>query len=46
MADSLNKKDLGFAKQTKEEMISTYRTIYKREDENRYGVAVFKIKVL
>ena len=46
MADSLNKKDLGFAKQTKEEMIGTYRTIYKREDENRYGVAVFKIKVL
>lgn len=46
MANNLDKKDLGFAKHTKKEMIETYRTIYNREDENRYGVAVFKIKVL
>ena len=46
MANNLNKKDLGFAKHTKEEMINTYRTIYKREDENKYGVVIFKIKVL
>lgn len=46
MADNLNKSDLGFASRTKEEMIDTYRTIYKREDENRYGVVIFKIKVL
>lgn len=46
MANTLDKKDLGFAKYTKEEMIDTYRTIYKRQDEEKYGIVVFKIKVL
>ena len=46
MANNLDKKDLGFSKSTKEEMISVYRTIYTREDEKKYGVVVFKIKVI
>ena len=46
MANKLDKKDLGFQKHTKDEMISTYRTIYLREDEQKFGVAVFKIKVI
>lgn len=46
MANTLNKKDLGFAACTKEEMIEAYRKIYKRKDEEKYGVIIFKIKVL
>lgn len=46
IANTLDKKDLGFAKYTREEMIDTYRTIYKHQDEEKYGVVVFKIKVL
>lgn len=46
MAKELNKKDLGFQKQSKKEMINTYRTIYSKEDEQRFGVVVFKIKVI
>ena len=46
MAKELNKKDLGFQKQSKKEMINTYRTIYSKEDEQKFGVVVFKIKVL
>ena len=46
MADDLDKKDLGFSSSTKQEMINVYRTIYTREDENKYGVVIFKIKVI
>lgn len=46
MADNLNKRDLGFSTSTKEEMINVYRTIYAKEDENRYGVVVFKVKTI
>ncbi len=46
MSDSVDKSDLGFKNSTKQEMIDTYRTIYSREDENKYGVVIFKIKLL
>ncbi len=46
MANNLNKKDLGFDKYTKEEMVKTYRMFYNQQDENKYGVVVFKIKLL
>lgn len=46
MANTLNKEALGFAKQSKEEMIATYRKFYKNEDERKYGVVIFKIKKL
>ena len=45
MADKLSKTELGFANMTKEEMIKVYRTIYSKENENKYGVVAFKIKV-
>ncbi len=46
MAEKLSKKDLGFDKFSKEEMINVYRKIYKKEDEEKYGVVVFKIKLI
>lgn len=46
MANELDKSKLGFENSTKEEMIKIYRTIYTAEDENKYGVVVFKIKVI
>ena len=46
MANNLDKKDLGFANSTKEEMIKVYRTIYSKENEDKYGVVIFKIKVI
>lgn len=46
MADKLNKKDLGSASVSKQEKIKVYRTIYTRENENKYGVVIFKIKVI
>lgn len=46
MANNLDKKDLGFSNSTKEEMVNVYRTIYTTEDEKKYGVAIFKIKVV
>ena len=46
MAQNLNKADLGFADVSKEEMVEVYRTIYKKEDEQKYGVVIFKIALL
>lgn len=46
MANELDKSKLGFENSTKEEMINVYRSIYSKEDELRYGVAVFKIKTI
>ena len=46
MANKLNKAELGFATKTKEEMVQTYRTIYAKQDEEKYGVVVFKIKTI
>ena len=46
MANKLNKADLGFATKSKEEMVKVYRTIYTTEDENKYGVVIFKIKTI
>ena len=46
IAKSLDKAHLGFADKSVDEMINTYRTIYTREDENKYGVVIFKIKTL
>lgn len=46
MANKLKKAELGFADKTKEEMIDVYRMIYKKEDEEKFGVVVFKIKTL
>ena len=40
------KEELGFKNSTKEEMIQTYRTIYSIENEKKYGVIVFKVKVI
>lgn len=45
-ANELDKSKLGFENNTKEEMINTYRSFYSKEDENKYGVVVFKIKTL
>ncbi|MBQ8762308.1 MAG: ASCH domain-containing protein [Clostridia bacterium] len=46
MADKLKKEELGFANSTKEEMVQVYRTIYTKDDEETFGVIVFKIKTL
>ena len=46
MANTLSKKDLGFEKYTKEQMINTYRNIYPQEKELKNGVIVFKIKII
>ena len=46
MANELKKEELGFKNSTKEEMIQTYRTIYSIENEKKYGVIVFKVKVI
>ena len=46
MADTLDKKLLGFENKSKQEMVDVYRTIYSSEDENNYGVVIFKIMVL
>lgn len=46
MANELDKSKLGFLDKTKEEMINTYRSFYKKEYEDKYGVVVFKIKVI
>ncbi len=44
MADKLDKKELGFAVATKQEMIDTYNGIYDRERVKKYGVVIFRIK--
>lgn len=46
MANSLDKSELGFEKSSKEEMVQVYRTIYTLEDENKYGVVIFRIKLI
>ena len=46
MAAALDKNLLGFENMSKQEMIDTYRTIYSSEDENNYGVVIFKIMVI
>ena len=46
MANTLDKKLLGFEDKSKQEMIDVYRNIYSPEDENKFGVVVFKIKVI
>ncbi len=46
MAQKINKRDLGFESKTKEEIVETYRTFYSQQDELKYGVVVFKVKVL
>ena len=46
MANELDKSKLGFKDKTKQEMINTYRTIYKTEDELKHGVVIFNIKTL
>lgn len=46
MANTLSKAELGFADVSKEEMVKVYRTIYKRDDEEKHGVVIFKIQVL
>lgn len=46
MADALDKKLLGFAKKSKQEMIDVYRNIYSHENEEKYGVVIFKIIVI
>lgn len=46
MAEDLDKKDLGFADKSKQGMIDVYRKIYPREEENKHGVVILKIKVI
>lgn len=46
MANMLDKENLGFANKSKEEMINVYRSIYSLENEQKYGVVIFKIKVI
>lgn len=46
MAEKLDKDLLGFKNSSKQEMINTYRSIYLKEKEDQFGVAVFKIKKL
>ncbi|MBQ8749275.1 MAG: GNAT family N-acetyltransferase [Clostridia bacterium] len=46
MANTLDKKELGFQTKTKQEMVDVYRTIYTKEDEQKHGVVIFKIKLI
>lgn len=46
MSKNLDKNALGFEDSTKEQMVNVYRTIYSHDDENKYGVVIFKIKVI
>ena len=45
MANTLNKKDLGFEEMLKEDMLKVYREIYNKEQESQ-GVLVFKVKAI
>ena len=46
MATKIDKAKLGFGNKTNEEIVATYNSFYSKEDEKKYGVAVFKIKIL
>ena len=46
MVDKLELKKLGFIKESKEEIIKVYHQFYSSEDESKYGVVVFEVKVL
>lgn len=46
MSKELDKSMLGFAKQSREEMVEVYRKIYPQEKEKKYGVVIFKIKTI
>ena len=46
MAETLDKKLLGFENKSKQEMVEIYRNIYSSEEENNYGVVIFKIMVI
>ena len=46
MASKMDRSKLGFADKTKDEMIAVYRSIYKSEDEKKYGVVIFEIKII
>ena len=46
MAKQLDKNKLGFSKSTKKEMVATYRRIYSKNDEKKYGVVILKIKTI
>ena len=46
MANQLEKADLGFENESKEEMINCYHQFYSKEDENKYGVVIFRVKLI
>jgi len=46
MANVLNKAELGFEDKSKEEMIATYHKFYSEEDEKKYSVVIFRVKVI
>lgn len=46
VAESLDKDKLGFALKTKQQMIDTYHSFYSQENIKKYGLVIFKIKVV
>lgn len=46
MAEMLSLKSLGFPDKNAEEIAEMYHKIYSEEDEKKYGVVVFKIKLV
>ena len=46
MVNSINLQQLGFKTETKEEVVSVYRKIYSKENEEKFGVAILQLEVL
>lgn len=46
MVEEINLKQLGFDSESKEEVIQVYRSFYSKEDEEKYGVVIFELKVI
>jgi ASC-1-like (ASCH) protein len=46
MADTLPSEKIGFRGESREEILKTYYSFYTKEDEARYGVVAFRVKVI
>lgn len=46
MVEVIDLVKLGFANSSKQEVIDTYRSFYSKEDEEKYGVVIFELKVI
>lgn len=46
MANELDKSKLGFKNNSKQEMIDIYHSFYAKEEEQKYGIVVFKVKTI